>query len=159
MTFRLQDRAASSDFNRHFAEIQRILGRVIDTSGGPYVLIVWTDKPERVGELERYLEDNFFPRNLHAKPIAIVPLSKSNYIDIDTGAPNRGNLVEDIREHLTRQPAMSALVQWEAEVLGAATGVLTDVGWSRSRSRWGRASPNAVEAARGRSRRARKRGR
>lgn len=123
----LQDRSASSDFNRHFAEIQRILGNVIQPTGGPYILVVWTDKPERVTELQAYLAKKFFVDKPYTKPIAIVPLSKTDYISIDTGEQTSGNLLEDIRTHLNAQPAMNALVQWEAEVLGAATKVLADV--------------------------------
>lgn len=123
----LQDRSASSDFNRHFAEIQRILGNVIQPTGGPYILLVWTDVPNRVTELQAYLEKKLFVDKPHTKPIAIVPLSKTDYISIETGEPTAGSLVEDIRKHLRAQPAMNAIVQWEAEVLGAATRVLADV--------------------------------
>lgn len=123
----LQDRAASSDFNRHYAEIQRILGNVIQPTGGPYILVVWTDKPERVTELQAYLEKKFFADKPYTKPIAMVPLSKTDYISIETGQQTAGNLLEDIRTHLSAQPAMNALVQWETEVLGAATKVLADV--------------------------------
>jgi hypothetical protein len=123
----LQDRSASSDFNRHFAEIQRILGNVIQPTGGPYILVVWTDKPERVTELQAYLEKKFFVEKPYTKPIVIVPLSKNDYISIETGEQTEGNLLEGIRAHLSAQPAMNALVQWEAEVLGATTKVLADV--------------------------------
>lgn len=122
----LQDRSASSDFNRHYAEIQRILGNVIRVDGGPYILVVWTDVPDRVDELQMYLEARFFTEKPFTRPIAIVPLSKTDYIDIGTGEHTAGNLLDDIRAHLGAQPAMNALVQWEAEVLGAAARVLAD---------------------------------
>ncbi|GAA1608985.1 MULTISPECIES: hypothetical protein [Leucobacter] len=123
----LQDRSASSDFNRHFAEIQRILGKFIQPTNGPYILVLWTDEAGRVAELQSYLETNLFASTPHTKPIAIVPLSKTDYIDIGTGEQTAGDLVEDIRKHLSAQPAMNALVQWEAEVLSAATRVLSDI--------------------------------
>lgn len=123
----LLNRAASSDFRPHYAEIQRILGNVIRADGGPYLLVVWTDKPEQVAELEAYLETPFFAEKPFARPIAIVPLSKTDYIDLGTGHQTAGNLLEDIRTHLGAQPAMNALVQWEMEVLGAAGKVLADV--------------------------------
>ncbi|MDY1006085.1 hypothetical protein [Curtobacterium sp. CFBP9011] len=123
----LQDRAASSDFNRHFAEIQRILGSVIQPTSGPYILVVWTDKPERVAELEIYLGKKFFVEKPYIKPIVIVPLSKTKYINDDTGEHTSGDLLQDIRMHLSSQPSMNALVQWEAEVFAATTRVLADV--------------------------------
>lgn len=123
----LLNRSASSDFRPHYAEIQRILGNVIRADGGPYLLVVWTDKPEQVAELGDYLETPFFTEKPFARPIAIVPLSKTDYIDLGTGHQTAGNLLEDIRAHLSAQPAMNALVQWETEVLGAAGRVLADV--------------------------------
>ncbi|EQM75843.1 hypothetical protein L687_02045 [Microbacterium maritypicum MF109] len=78
-------------------------------------------------ELQAYLEAKFFIDMPYTRPIAIVPLSKTNYINIGTGHQTAGNLLEDIRTHLSAHPAMSALVQWEAEVYGAASRVLADI--------------------------------
>lgn len=124
----LQDRALTTDFNRHFAEIQRILARVINPEGGPYLLIVWTDNPTRVTELETYLE-RLFSESPHTRPAALVPLSKTDYIELDTGKllGSNGELRTAILERLNGNPAMAALVQWEVDVLEGASRVLADV--------------------------------
>lgn len=124
----LQDRALTTDFNRHFAEIQRILAKVINPDGGPYLLIVWTDNPTRVTELEIYLE-RFFSENPHTRPAALVPLSKTDFIELDTGKllGSNGELRTAILERLNGNPAMAALVQWEVDVLEGASRVLADI--------------------------------
>lgn len=123
----LQDRSASSDMNRHYAEIQRILGNVINDSNGPYLLIVWTDAPEAVSGLDEYLAKRFFEEKPYARPVSILPLSKTDYIDLGTGNEKGRDLLEAIRQHLKANGAASALMQWEVEVLGAAAGVVADV--------------------------------
>jgi len=123
----LQDRSASSDMNKHYAEIQRILGNVISDSNGPYMLIVWTDAPQAVSGLEEYLDKRFFAEKPHARPVSIVPLPKTDYIDLGTGRETGRNLFDAIRQHLNANGAASALMHWESEVLDAAAGVVAEV--------------------------------
>lgn len=126
MDLQLLNRSATSDFRQHYAEIQRILDLVIHVEGGPYLLVVWTDMPNRVVELRQYLE-RFFARKPFVRPVAILPLSKTRYINSATGEATSRDLVEEIRTHLRKHPAMNSLVQWETDVLGAAARVLADI--------------------------------
>ncbi|WP_426766147.1 hypothetical protein ACP3TD_06165 [Pseudarthrobacter sp. 1G09] len=127
MDLQLQDRTVG-DFRRHFAEIQRILGQVINPQGGPYMLVLWTDAPERAEELEAYLETNLFGKSPHTRPIRLLPLSKSDFIDSSTGTPlNSTDLGSKIRADISSVPSMAALLQWESDVLAATNGVLQNV--------------------------------
>lgn len=128
MDLQLQDRAMTSDFNRHFAEIQRILSKVINPRGGPYLLVLWTDRPERATELSEYLE-SFFTGTPHTRPVALVALSKMDHIDLATGEliGDGGGLRDAIISKLAESPAAAALVQWENDVLDASARVLADL--------------------------------
>ena len=124
MDLQLLDSAAG-DFRRHYAEIQRILGQVITSSGGPYMLVLWTDAPERADELQRYLEEHLFAASPYARPVSLLALSKTDYIDLDTGVPtNSAELGRKIREDIRSVPSLAALLQWESDVLSATNGVL-----------------------------------
>lgn len=127
MDLQLQDRTYG-DFARHYSEIQRILSNVINPDGGPYMLVLWTDAPERAGELEAYLEQNLFVRSPHTRPLTLLPLSKTDYIDFSTGEPSDSiALGKKIRADISSVPSMAALLQWEADVLTATNGVLQNV--------------------------------
>lgn len=127
MDLQLRDRSASSDFKNHYAEIQRLLQHVIEAPAGPYLLVLWTDSPDRADELLTYLEKNLFPDAPHTRPVGIVPLSKNDFISAKTGAETSEGLLAAILELLEEQPAMSALLLWESEVVGAASLVLADI--------------------------------
>ncbi|WAC53125.1 hypothetical protein [Frigoribacterium sp. SL97] len=138
MDLQLQDRAMTSDFNRHYAEIARILSHVISEQGGPYVLVVWTDNPQHVDDLQPYLSE-LFDAKPYLRPVAILPLSKTDYIDTDSGEAAGASLREEILSILRRDGGVSALVQWETEVLEGAARVTADLqklarGWTDEKS-------------------------
>lgn len=124
----LQDRSASSNFNKHYAEIQRILELVINPNGGPFLLVVWTDRPEQVDMLGEYLESSF-EQSPHTRPVALVPLSKADHIDTSNGSAigDGQKLREALLERLRENAAAAALVQWESDVLDASSRVLADL--------------------------------
>lgn len=124
MDLQLLDSAAG-DFKRHFAEIQRILGQVISPNGGPYMLVLWTDAPEHADGLRDYLEEHLFPNSPHTRPLSLLALSKTDYIDLQTGEPTHpAELGMKIQADIKSIPSMAALLQWEADVLTATNGVL-----------------------------------
>jgi len=127
MDLQLISKAVGSDFRPHFAEIQRILTRVRTPQCGPYVLVLWTEVADRVDDLREYLEENFFPKFPHGRPIEIVALSKHDYFELGEASSADRDLRGDIAERLGAYPAMNALVTWESEVLAAAQGVLANV--------------------------------
>ena len=125
----LTESAATTDEIRHFAIIAGILEKNIDPSGGPFILVVWTEHEQVVRELTRYLDESLEPRTSHARPLAIVGLPKAQFINLDTGEPtdeDRANALRRAIEGTVRgQPQLAALMAWEADVLAAAGGTLT----------------------------------
>lgn len=130
MDLQLQDRTHTSDFRKHYAEIQRILELVINPVGGPYLLVLWTDRPEAADDLIAYL-DKGLEESPNVKPFGILPLSKTDYIDTASGdllGPDAGEALRaEIVAHLGRNPAAAALVQWEGAVLEASARVLAEL--------------------------------
>lgn len=123
MDLQLLDRSLG-DFARHYAEIQRILSAVINPSGGPFLLVLWTDAPDKATELEEYLQANLFTSAPHTRPIALLPLSKADYIDGSGNPTDALALRTKISESVGGYPAMAALLQWEFDVLASTSGVL-----------------------------------
>ena len=124
----LQLRNRQTNFNLHYAEIQRILGKVIPPDGGPFLLIVWTDRPEQIQDLEAYLEKNLYPRHPHTRPVQLVSMSKADFIVLETGEARDP---EALREHVGRQlevvPALAALLRWETDIIAASDRVVHDI--------------------------------
>ncbi|MFT2815557.1 hypothetical protein [Leifsonia sp. A12D58] len=127
MDLQLMDRA-HGDFKRHYAEIQRILSQVINPVGGPYMLVLWTEVPERADELRGYLEEHLYAKSPHTRPLSLLALSKNDYIDSSTeSATNSAELGNRIRIDMAEATAVAALLQWESDVLHATNGVLQTV--------------------------------
>ena len=124
----LTDLAATTDETRHFAIIAGILEDGIRPTGGPFVLVVWTEHEHLVTQLAAYLDDGLDPDKPHARPLAVVGLPKTQFIDLDSGAPRdgRADALRDAVERTVReQPQLAALVAWEAEVQAAAGATLS----------------------------------
>ncbi len=128
MDLQLLDRQGSTDYKRHYGAIQGILQTTIPVDGGPFVMVVWTDKPELVSELEAYLGDHLYDKHPHARPIKVLAMSKTEFIDIDTGeAKNPQALLEHVRTQLATEPALAALLQWETDIIEASDRVVHDI--------------------------------
>ncbi|MBD8608898.1 hypothetical protein IFT77_00165 [Frigoribacterium sp. CFBP 13729] len=126
MDLQLQDRAFTSDYKKHYAEIARILRAMISENGGPYVLIIWTDNAQHVDDLGTYLETLFIELP-YTRPVAILPLSKTDYIDVSSGLPTGRNIGIEVAALLAKDPGVNALVQWETDVLEASSRVTADL--------------------------------
>ena len=120
----LTDLAATTDESRHFAIIAGILEENISPSGGPFVLVVWTEYEDSVGQLEEYLDESLDQTKPHARPLAIRGLPKSRFIDVGTGEIREGRagaLRDEVESAVNEKPQLAALVAWESNVQ-AATG-------------------------------------
>lgn len=123
----LTDLAATTDETRHFAIIAGILEDGITPTGGPFVLVVWTEHDHLVTQLTTYLDDGLDPGKSHARPLAIVGLPKGEFINLDSGEPNEGRadaLRDAVERTLREQPQLAALVAWETDVQAAAGATL-----------------------------------
>ena len=88
----LTDLAATTDERRHFAVIAGILQDNISPTGGPFILVVWTEHDDSVARLTRYLDESLDLELPHARPLAIVALPKTPFINLNTGEPNEAGL-------------------------------------------------------------------
>lgn len=128
MDLHLIDSAATTDEARHYGTIVSILEDSISPTGGPFILVVWTEHDQLIGELRDYLDTGLDPEKPYARPLAIVRLAKTEFIDLETGVPNEGR-ADALRDAVERavgdQPQLAALVAWEADVQAAAGATLS----------------------------------
>lgn len=120
----LTDMLATTDDSRHFGTIAGILQANISPTGGPFLLVIWTSYGHEVEGLRRYLDEALRDSAPHARPLAVVRLSKDRYIDKNTGATlsdRAESLHAAVVEAVNEIPQLAALVQWETDVQ-AATG-------------------------------------
>ena len=124
----LIEAAATTDENRHYGTIASILDANISPTGGPFILVIWTEHDQLIEELRDYLDTGLDPEKPYARPLAVVGLSKTEFINLETGAPNdgRADALRDAVERAVRdQPQLAALVAWEADVQAAAGATLS----------------------------------
>ena len=69
----LTDLAATTDETRHFAIIAGILEDGIRPTGGPFVLVVWTELEHLVTQLTTYLDDGLHPDKPYARGCGSFP--------------------------------------------------------------------------------------
>ena len=135
----LTESAATTDETRHFAVVAGILEDNIDPNGGPFVLVVWTEYGHLVPQLTRYLDESLDPARSHARPLTIVGLPKTQFINLDTGnvvdEVRAGALRDELERAVSEQPQLAALVAWETDVQAAAGRDALGPGGPRSRGR------------------------
>jgi hypothetical protein len=118
----LIDARAGTDHRRHYAVIASILERTISSSGGPFVLIIWTEHPHVSAELREYLDVNLDTAKPYARPLAVLTLAKEQFINTGTGAVQAPDeLRAAVEAAVTSNPQLAALLGWETDVL-VATG-------------------------------------
>lgn len=115
--------------NGDFGRIQTILEDSISSTGGPFMLVMWTAYPELRGELVDYLERNIRPEMVHAKPLAVLSLAKDKFIkDLSGGdLTDRFALRDAIKAAVLESPQLAALLGWEADVSRAAGATLASL--------------------------------
>ena len=123
----LVESAPTSDDRRHFAVIASILADNISPTGGPFILVVWTEHEEEVEGLVAYLDDpgTFPPETAHAHPMTVVGLPKARFINLETGDTTRAaELRAEVIGAISHNPQLKALMAWETDVLAAASATL-----------------------------------
>ena len=106
---------AGGDDSVHFGTI----GGLIETELkplGPYLVVLWTEYPNKNKELLEYLEERI--KNV-ATPFDVLALDKSNYFDGQSNLDSE-KLFNDISSISNESPQFSTLLDWEDQVLGAA---------------------------------------
>ena len=113
----------ASDHSRDFAIIGGFIEEAVKPSG-PYFIVLWTMYPDEADALQKNLEERL---EGVAKPFAVLPLDKSSHLDGAGNVKSTGKLVEAIAEIAKKQPRITALLNWEDRVLGAAADTVSSV--------------------------------
>jgi hypothetical protein len=122
MDLHLLEGQAGTDNRRHYALIASILEENISSSGGPFILVVWTEHAQYCDELRVYLDTSIGSDSSHARPLAVLGMPKDRFINTSNGDVLKlSDLQNAIQAALSSNPQLSALLDWEHDVL-AATG-------------------------------------
>ena len=122
--------AVTTDEAQHFATIAGILESNISPTGGPFILVVWTEHEHLVEGLVKYLDESLDRAKPHARPLAITNLAKEQFINTETGKTlgDKTKALRDAVASAVRQKAqLAALVAWETDVQRAAGATLSAV--------------------------------
>lgn len=119
----------TSDNRTHFGIIAGMLQDIISPNGGPFILVLWTEHPQTRDELRQYLDESISPDTPHARPITVLAIDKTTYIDVATGEPRAGapSLQTALKEAVDENPQLAALLRWEMEVVSAAASTLCSI--------------------------------
>ncbi len=104
----------TDDYKRNYGIITKILSKLITQKNGPYLLITWTNHPDRSNELEKYLKEEKTRIGASQLPVAVKPLRKPGNID----SPK--NLQNELYTLLENSPQIAALIEWEHSIQNAA---------------------------------------
>src|SRR5258707_5806056 len=99
MDLHLTTGIASTDENTHYGIISGILDANISRTGGPFVLIVWTEHAQLCAGLQDYLDTHLVGDQAHARPLAVLGLPKASFINAaDGSALDPGKLEDEVRK-------------------------------------------------------------
>lgn len=122
----LVDSGAATDQTKHFALIAGMLEACINRSGGPYLLVIWTQFPQQRQDLADYLDAKL---DLTVRPLAVLGLDKTQFINTTTGDPlspeASAALRQKVEEQIASIPQLRALLDWENDVLSASGATLS----------------------------------
>lgn len=94
-------------------------------------MMLWTDQSEKSADLEAYLIKNLQASMPYCRPLAIIPLNKSEYITPEGKLKNRSAEGESLKDAILRKvnevPSLASMMQWESEISFAAAEVLSDL--------------------------------
>ncbi len=124
----LVDGIAKTDNRSQYAQIAAILEGQISPTGGPFILVVWTENSQLSQELTKYLDDGLDKQKPHAHPLAVLCLAKEMFINVGDGtvtAPDE--LRKAVSDAVTSNPQLAALLGWEADALVAAGDTLAEL--------------------------------
>lgn len=119
----LNESGSSSDHLQHFSVIGSLLEDAIKPTG-PYVLILWTRYSDQASALQEFLDERL---ENTPKPLTVEAIDKLVYLNPEDDTGSIENLVARINDLFGNQPQISALLNWEERVLGAAAETTASV--------------------------------
>lgn len=128
MDLHLINSHASSDYKSQFSSIASILEDSISVTGGPYVLVLWTEQSHVCDELRAYLDKSIDPDKPYVRPLAVLSLAKEAFITpVDGKVIDSSKLQAAVLGSITENPQLAALLGWEVDVLSAAGDTLASL--------------------------------
>jgi hypothetical protein len=120
----LTEGGAAGGYERHFSTIGGLIEETFAPTG-PYVLVLWTRYADQADGLRDFLESRL--QNV-SKPLAVVPLDKTQHLDLTSGAvKDPAALVKAIETTIQGQPQLAALLRWEERILDAAANTTSAI--------------------------------
>ncbi|MDB5526053.1 MAG: hypothetical protein JWM58_3816 [Rhizobium sp.] len=108
--------------NARYSLLAGLLEGNISTTGGPYIVVLWTSHPEECAAFADYVEQKV---SAAKRPLVVLQLDKNSYLGVENaGAKIRA----DVKARVAQNPQIQALLNWEAGVLKAAASTLAAVG-------------------------------
>ena len=114
---------STGDHRQHFSTLGGLIEDTIKPSG-PYLIVLWTQYPDQAEGLHRFLRSNLQDVE---KPFAVQALNKLDHLDPEGSERSADSLVEAIREMVSEQPQIGALLNWEERVLDAVGETVSSV--------------------------------
>lgn len=113
----LNSDAMTSDGKTECSQIVGMLDEAISDEHGPYLLIIWSQFPDKIGSLAEYLAE--MPPG--QRPFHHACLDKNNFIDVAQGTaiPNT-DLPGEIQKTVADQPGLAAMLSWEQSAAKSA---------------------------------------
>ncbi len=98
--------------------VANCLGRIINATTGPYVILAWTSKPEALDELRTRVKEYFTKTDLRM-PMYFDRICK-NECRTEDEQYSAEKILEQFGKHLALETSVKALMHWECSVLQAA---------------------------------------
>ncbi len=112
--------APASDIAVPAGIITTILEEAMQEGLAPYIVVLWTKHPDQKVAFEEYLFDNLAPGK---RPLKVVGLDKNPFLAANTGT----KLLDAVTQSICADPRLNVLLQWEREVLSAASRTVGSV--------------------------------
>lgn len=110
----------------HAQDFSAIGGLIEDTikPTGPYIIVLWTNYPEKADELDGYLKTGL---QSVTKPFTVRALDKNDHLNDKGHVKDPEYLIGAIRTIIGEQPQVGALLSWEDRVLDAAADTASSI--------------------------------
>jgi len=116
--------AQSHDHKKDFGAIGGLIEDTIKPSG-PYFIILWTRYADKANLLHDFLKERLGDM---PKPLIVCALDKNEHLDLEEGnIKNPLLLVESIKDAVSKQPQVAALLNWEERISDAASNTVSSI--------------------------------